>query len=422
MAHGGWIRPEISEVSAATPLAFETRFAHLCALAREFGTVAADRRAGRETVYYLRFVVDGETHTIRRVPVGSSWIRIGTKRDLADEILGEIRADLRRSGNPIQAISAYLGEDADAVSFLRHWGAFVDWNRTRVIQEQIGQQRVTDFEKWTRCGYLDPLMPCSIHTITYRVLEDWQTWLFEDGRLGPKSIRMLIADVVTCLNWLARRGDLPIAPKSPTTRVPEYVPTIPSPTQQEAMLGAIPWPVAGFFLARGFMGLRDEEATRANLGDYHWHEPDKRGACRDQLTVRGKGKRGRIVPVDADLARWVREHHDPRSLAAWPGMADLPLFPNPNARSAEKRWTPASRRRVMLAAMKSVDVHTTPNEALRHCYGTRVANRLLREGSGEGDASRKIMQMMGHTSVTTSQRYVKLAAETLRGLVRRDDD
>jgi integrase len=209
------------------------------------------------------------------------------------------------------------------------------------------------------------------------------------------------------------------APELPATPVPDHIPTIPTPEQQDQLMEAIPWDKAGFFLARAYMGLRDEETARAVIGDYAFGEPDENGSYNDRLTVRGKGRKVRILPVDSDVARWVRERHDLRALRAWPTMLEQPLFPNPKATNSNKRWTQASRRRVMLAAMAKVGIRTRPNEALRHCFGTRVANKLLRDGSSINDASRKLMMMMGHTSIETSSRYVKFAAESLRDLVRR---
>ena len=73
----------------------------------------------------------------------------------------------------------------------------------------------------------------------------------------------------------------------------------------------------------------------------------------------------------------------------------------------------------MLKAMKAAGIGTRPNEALRHCYGTRAAALMLRDGYGAQDATRIIMGIMGHNSAETSARYVKLASETLRKGVTR---
>ncbi len=61
--------------------------------------------------------------------------------------------------------------------------------------------------------------------------------------------------------------------------------------------------------------------------------------------------------------------------------------------------------------------HVKPNESLRHCFGTRTAERLIREGMSREEAVVALMPVLGHTSRATTDRYVKLAAETLRGVI-----
>jgi integrase len=73
----------------------------------------------------------------------------------------------------------------------------------------------------------------------------------------------------------------------------------------------------------------------------------------------------------------------------------------------------------MHQAMTAAGFKTKPNEALRHCFGTRAAERLLREGRPQTDVIRLVMDMMGHTTTESSRRYVKLATESLRLVLRR---
>ena len=61
--------------------------------------------------------------------------------------------------------------------------------------------------------------------------------------------------------------------------------------------------------------------------------------------------------------------------------------------------------------------HVKPNEALRHCFGTRTAERLMLQGMTRDQAQAAVMQIMGHTSKATSDRYVKLAASAMRGTI-----
>jgi integrase/recombinase XerC len=197
-------------------------------------------------------------------------------------------------------------------------------------------------------------------------------------------------------------------PDFPTVVIPEYVPNIPTGAQQDAMLAAIPEKRRGFFLVRGYMGLRDEEATRSLVQDYRLGETP----ADDELLVRGKGGRNRLLPLEPEVAAWVRAHRPVGALTE----VGVPLFPNPRTGRA---WGADARRMQMHAAMEMAGFKTKPNEALRHCFGTRTANKLLREGRGQSDAIRMVMQIMGHTTTESSRRYVKLATDTLRPAFRR---
>jgi integrase len=154
------------------------------------------------------------------------------------------------------------------------------------------------------------------------------------------------------------------------------------------------------------MGLRPREAHRALVEDY------RRGAAddgsEDVLRVRAKANRDRLVPVDLEVAKWVREHR--------PALAEAGefLFPGPYGRE----WANQTARRWLLKAMKeSCGRVWKPNEAMRHCFGTRAATLMLRGGDAQQDVIRKIMTTMGHTSHTTSQRYVELATDSLRDIL-----
>jgi len=251
-------------------------------------------------------------------------------------------------------------------------------------------------------GYLDPVLELPIDALDYAAMEDLQRALFSrEPALNGKSVYHVLADVRTCLRWLVRRGEIPAAPDVPQTQIDLYIPFIPTLAEQAALLEEIPWESRGLFIARGLMGLRAEEAMRAMLEDF------RRGE-RDELWVRGKGRRARLLPVHRELARWVREYRP--QLAA----AGEPLFPNPVTGVA---WSDSSVLRCYNAACKRVGARWKPNEALRHCFGTRAAERLMGDGFTMADAARQIMLVRGHTSVATSNRYVQMAAGSLRGVL-----
>lgn len=392
-------------------------FGILREMARTFGSIVHRNYRGKDR-FGLRFRIDGEEFHSWSVPVGSRWIPY-TSRDMAEGILDEIRSDVRRSIEPLAAISPYV-RNSPIYEFSRFWGEWLDLQRAKAQRGDLSAERVRVLAGHAGRGYLTPIWRESVFALDYGAMEALQAHLFairrEDGRkLAPKSVHHVLADVRTCLRWLSRRRGFPAAPDIPATPVPRHIPTIPTLDEQRALLDAIPLESRGFFLARGLLGVRDEEAARADLADY------RRGAdeTADTWRIRAKGGMDRLLPVPVELARWVRRAHGEGRLS----VAGVPLYPNPRAcptRNPDSRWSPAARRRVMLTAMKAIDRPGAwvPNEALRHCFGTRKAEQLLMSGHSAGDVMRMVMEVLGHTSVESSRRYVQLAVETLREITK----
>lgn len=365
-------------------------------MAQRFGSV---ERTGNR--WAIRFVIDGRNHRITAIPIGSRWIPI-VARDQAEEILEEIRREIRASGDVVAAVAPYMARSR-LLAVERRWREWIAVQRARADAGQLSRKRLEELEGHLERGHLDALRERPLQAVDYATLEDLQARLFAKG-LGPKSVHHVLADVRTFLRWCVRRRWILAEPPIPTTLVPEHAPTIPSRDEQRRRLDGIPAAARGYFLARGLLGIRHGEALRLELADY------RRGQDgRDELLIRGKGRRFRVLPAPAELAAWVREHR--------PALAEAgtPLFVNPKTSgpwslSALIREWRAMERRLGLA-------HVKPNEALRHTFGTRTVERLIGEGHSRESAQRAVMEVMGHVSKATSDRYVKLAAETLRGVI-----
>jgi integrase/recombinase XerC len=122
------------------------------------------------------------------------------------------------------------------------------------------------------------------------------------------------------------------------------------------------------------LNVRDAVALRASLA----------------LTVTGKGSKTRIVPVlpavKQAIEDWLKLHPDPQ--------ADSPLFLGARG----KRLDPAVAQRVLRTyrGLAGLPEHATPH-ALRHSFATH----LLAGGSD----LRSIQDLLGHASLSTTQRY-----------------
>jgi integrase/recombinase XerC len=147
--------------------------------------------------------------------------------------------------------------------------------------------------------------------------------------------------------------------------------------------------VALFTLLYG-CGLRIAEALALNVADAPRAGPAP-------LRVTGKGSKQRIVPVlpvvrDA-VAAWLRLHPRP--------LPDAPLFLG--ARGKRLNAAVAQRTLREFRRLSGLPEHATPH-ALRHSFATH----LLAEGAD----LRSIQDLLGHASLSTTQRYT--AVDTAR--------
>ena len=122
------------------------------------------------------------------------------------------------------------------------------------------------------------------------------------------------------------------------------------------------------------------------------------------LRVRGKGSKQRIVPVlpvvREAIVAWLRHHPNRRP--------DAPLFTG--VRGA--RLDPAVAQKTMrqFRRLNGLPEHATPH-ALRHSFATHLL-------AGGGDL-RSIQELLGHASLSTTQRYTQVDEARLIEVWRR---
>lgn len=132
-------------------------------------------------------------------------------------------------------------------------------------------------------------------------------------------------------------------------------------------------------------GLRISEALGLRRGD---------APLGDWLTIIGKGNKTREVPVLATAAEAVDDY-----LAACPfdGGPSAPLFVS----SRGGALGPRAVQRLVEDLRASLDLppHVTPH-ALRHAFATHLL--------GNGGDLRAIQELLGHASLSTTQRYTQV--------------
>ena len=129
-------------------------------------------------------------------------------------------------------------------------------------------------------------------------------------------------------------------------------------------------------------GLRISEALSLDLRD-----APRAGIG---LRVMGKGRKERVVPVlpavEAAIAEWLRHRG--------PGTPDAPLFTGAKG----GRLDPGVAQRALRELRRATGLpeHATPH-ALRHSFATHLL--------GGGADLRAIQELLGHASLSTTQRY-----------------
>lgn len=133
-------------------------------------------------------------------------------------------------------------------------------------------------------------------------------------------------------------------------------------------------------------GLRISEALALNCGDL-----PGRGNAKDVIRVTGKGNKQRMVPVLAVVQKALEAYLVDRPFA---NEEDEPLFVG--VRGARLNPGVAQRQVRQLRALLRLPDTFTPH-ALRHSFATHLL--------GGGGDLRTIQELLGHASLSTTQRY-----------------
>lgn len=169
-------------------------------------------------------------------------------------------------------------------------------------------------------------------------------------------------------------------------------------------------------------GLRAEELRQTNVGDIRTTDD---GAA--VIHIKGKGGKERSVPIEAELLSVIQTYLDSRAVrfpdtqkrqsatgsGLQPWSASAPLFVGRNAERIT-RGTLQSRikRAFKRAGPDAQPVSGALVHGLRHTYATELA---------ASDVSvYTLMKLLGHESMTTSQRYVTAAGSETRSAAARN--
>jgi len=221
--------------------------------------------------------------------------------------------------------------------------------------------------------------------------------------IGSRSLMRALAGIRAFGRFLERNGKGRLAALS-AVRGPKLGKTLPRPLPVDAAKSmADPtlaagdergvWIHAHDAAVLGLLygcGLRVSEALGLKRAEFD---------SRDVLTVTGKGRKQRMVPLIAPVAKLIADYV---ALCPYELPGDGPLF-------VGAKGGPLSPRLVQLAMARlrgalGLDASATPH-ALRHSFATHLLAR--------GGDLRAIQELLGHASLSTTQIYTAVDAERL---------
>lgn len=128
------------------------------------------------------------------------------------------------------------------------------------------------------------------------------------------------------------------------------------------------------------------------------------------LTVRGKGGRERLVPLNEEAVEAVRDHIAAEPLQDPPSLAPSQwLFP-----SGSKSGHLTARRFAQLLKALAISADLDPAGISPHVLRHAFASHLLAGGAD----LRAVQQMLGHADITTTQIYTHVLEERLHALLQ----
>lgn len=246
--------------------------------------------------------------------------------------------------------------------------------------------------------------PPSLNDIGDTSLGDFRSWMSRkamDGATASSRARSL-SGVKNLLHWLDREG-IVHNPAIGNVRTPKKPHKLPRPLYEKQALELVniqsgDWvglrDRALFTLLYG-CGLRIDEALSLDIRDLP----------RDgYIRVIGKGRKERMVPVLRIVETAIGEY---RAACPFAETPDRPLFMGERGKRLRQQIAQKSLR--ILRVSMGLPETATPH-ALRHSFATH----LLQNGAN----LREIQELLGHASLSTTQRYADINAEEMMKVYR----
>jgi integrase/recombinase XerC len=291
---------------------------------------------------------------------------------------------------------------ADLVAGLKDWLSYLAQERRAAkLTVEAYQRDVGDFLRFLSFYDGDAPNVARLGALTRSDIRAWLSQRKDRGLVAASNARALSA-IKSLARRLVRDGKIEIGVLA-TQRGPRLPRAVPKPlnaSEAEALfenvdeMASEPWlgarDLAVFMLLYG-CGLRISEALNLTRTD-----APKAGTS---LRILGKGGKTRLVPVLPVVAEAIEDY---LKACPWPLAKNGPLFVGAKGGKLNPRLIQRSLQKLRL--LLDLPETATPH-ALRHSFATHLL-------AGGGDL-RAIQELLGHASLSTTQRYTEIDAAQL---------
>ena len=271
---------------------------------------------------------------------------------------------------------------------------FDDWQLARGMGEKTRRAYGVDLAQlaqWASARELDP------HVLTHRELRHFAGVVSERGAMKSTVARKLAA-IRTFYRHLVERGELEANPADlvSSPKKDSYLPKVLKPDEVGELLERIPGSTpldvrdSALLELAYAAGLRAEELVNLDVKNLD--------ADAEEVRVEGKGGRTRVVPVGEHAWRAL-ERYLARGRSVLSAGESEALF---LSKTGKRLSTSDVRRRLKLQTRRAgISPHT-----LRHSFATHLL---------EGGADlRTIQELLGHSSISTTQTYTRVESKRLK--------
>ena len=248
------------------------------------------------------------------------------------------------------------------------------------------------------------LDPAAVTTESIRAYLHW----LDHKREKSTSMARKVASLRSFFRYLQREGMVGVNPAESvrTPKQPKHLPRVLTKDDAAALMEFPSDPARGSLRDRALLetlystGARVSELVGINLEDLRSSD--------GLIHLRGKGRKERIVPIGAVALQAIQAYLNQQPVTKSRDLTiikakrvSLPIFRN----SRGGRLTTRSVARIVARYSNRLAGGSVSPHTLRHSFATHLLD--------EGADLRSIQEMLGHASLSTTQKYTHLATDQL---------